>query len=82
MKARYTVYFLGVAWFSTAAFGGYGAHGQNAEEWRTRFAAGEEARQAGDTATYATEMAAAADIVPEMQAGHDKIEGDLVESTG
>ena len=38
-----------------------------ADEWRARFAAGEEARQAGDVATYASEMAAAARTMPAGQ---------------
>lgn len=40
---------------------------QTGDEWRLRFAAGEEARRADDTATYAREMAAAARAMP---AGH------------
>jgi glyoxylase-like metal-dependent hydrolase (beta-lactamase superfamily II) len=44
-----------------------GAHGQATEEWRTRYAAGEEARQAGDASAYAREMGAAAAAMP---AGH------------
>jgi cyclase len=39
--------------------------GQETEAWRSRFAAGEEARQSGDLAAYATEMAAAAGAMPE-----------------
>lgn len=39
--------------------------GQVTEEWRARYAAGEEARQGGDLAAYATEMAAAARAMPE-----------------
>jgi glyoxylase-like metal-dependent hydrolase (beta-lactamase superfamily II) len=41
--------------------------GQSADEWRSHFAAGEEARAAGDAATYATEMAAAARALPAGQ---------------
>jgi cyclase len=37
---------------------------QSADEWRVRFAAGEQARQAGDNATYAEEMSAAAEALP------------------
>lgn len=39
--------------------------GQEAPAWRTHFAAGEEARQAGETEVYAREMAAAAEAMPE-----------------
>lgn len=39
--------------------------GQVTEEWRARYAAGEEARQSGDLVAYATEMAAAARAMPE-----------------
>lgn len=35
------------------------------EEWRVRFAAGEQARQSGDEAAYADEMHAAAEALPE-----------------
>ena len=38
-----------------------------ADEWRLRFAAGEEARKAGDAATYASEMEAAARAIPAGQ---------------
>ena len=41
------------------------AASQSVDEWRTRFAAGEQARQAGEHRVYATEMAAAADALPE-----------------
>jgi cyclase len=37
---------------------------QSADEWRVRFAAGEQARQAGDNALYAEQMSAAAEALP------------------
>ena len=64
-KARYAVCLLACAAFSTAPFGAYEAHAQAAEEWRVRYAAGEEARQAGDAEAYAQEMAAAAEAMPD-----------------
>jgi glyoxylase-like metal-dependent hydrolase (beta-lactamase superfamily II) len=39
-------------------------YAQPVEEWRTRFAAGEQARQAHDAAAYASEMAASARALP------------------
>lgn len=44
-----------------------GLEAQTQDEWRVRFAAGEEAREAGDHAAYAREMAAAARALPEGQ---------------
>ena len=41
------------------------AYTQDADAWRPHFAAGEEARQAGDAAAYADAMAAAAAAMPE-----------------
>ncbi|MBT8487682.1 MAG: MBL fold metallo-hydrolase [Gemmatimonadetes bacterium] len=38
--------------------------GQDADAWRTHFAAGEEARQAGDAEAYADAMASAAEVMP------------------
>lgn len=64
MRARYAVCLLAFAAFSTAA-GFAEADAQSQEEWRVRFAAGQEARQAGDAATYAVEMAAAAAAMPD-----------------
>ena len=46
------------------AVGGAGTGAQDADAWRARFGAGEQARQAGDTERYATEMAAAAEAMP------------------
>jgi len=39
--------------------------GQAGDDWRARFAAGEEARRNGEAAAYAVEMAAAAEAMPE-----------------
>lgn len=56
---------VGAAAVATA-FGVWGATSVTAqEEWRVRFAAGEQARQSGDTEAYADEMAAAAEALPE-----------------
>ncbi len=62
MKARHVVVgSLVTIWISWSA-----PHilGQSADDWRTRFAAGEQARQAGDDAAYSNEMAAAAEAMP------------------
>jgi len=63
MRVRHVVVcgFLLVTLIGTA--GGH-VSAQSADEWRVRFAAGEQARQAGDDAVYATEMAAAAEALP------------------
>ncbi len=49
------------------AVSGASLEAQGAEEWRARFAAGEAARQAGNHAAYAAEMAAAAQALPPDQ---------------
>ena len=58
MKTRYVV----LVWLLGAPSV---VSGQDAEEWRPRFAAGEQAREAEDFATYATEMAAAVRAMPD-----------------
>lgn len=62
MRARHIV---GAAVVATA-FGVWGSTSVEAQdEWRQRFAAGEQARQAGDSEAYANEMAAAAEALPD-----------------
>lgn len=61
MRVRHIVVTALVA----TAFGVWGAAAAEAQdEWRERFAAGEQARQAGDAELYASEMSAAAEALP------------------
>lgn len=66
MRARDVVVWALFGIMVAAAFPGV-TRAQDAEAWRTHFAAGEEARQNGDVAAYAQNMAAAAEAMP---AGH------------
>lgn len=63
MKTRH-VGFWGGLWLAAAVLSAP-VTAQTTEEWRERFAAGEEARRAGDVRAYAREMAAAAEAMPE-----------------
>lgn len=63
MTTRHVGCFFGV-WLTCGLLAGP-VCGQDADEWRARFAAGEEARRSGDVAGYAREMAAAAEAMPQ-----------------
>lgn len=62
MRVRHIV---AAAWIATAFGVGGAANLVAQDEWRVRFAAGEQARQAGDHEAYAAEMKAAAEALPE-----------------
>lgn len=65
MGARHLVVTVAI---SLAAFATVGPlHAQDHEEWRLRFAAGEEARKASDYDRYADEMAASARALPDAE---------------
>jgi len=66
-RAPYTGGLFGWLAFWVAAAVPVCAQTAAADEWRARFAAGEEARLAGDVVRYASEMAAAARTIPAGQ---------------